>query len=1189
MLLQLLHFEVLYQSKQRALPIAGLLFFSLGYFLGNSGNAPAMVDFNAPFQVSYFTGNMSLMSVFIIMFFAVSGVIRDSKDRMEALIYSTAVQKAHFFWSRFMGVFLFSVFAFSLFLPGFLVGVSLSGLEATRIAPFQWQTYLWPFFVILVPNVFICTAVLFSVSLLSKSNVATYAAAILMYLLYFMVGIYSNSPMFATSLPASPEQMARAALADPFAISTFFAYTQFWTPFDKSNLVLSFSGHYVWNRLLWIGFSVILLGFTYHLFSFRKVEARQRKKSSPSGHQKSSKRYQPTKILINRGTQWRGFWYSVKMDTFEVMQSLPFLAVLFTLFAALAFELYARFFEGGFYGESWYPFTNLVIETVIEIIPILSKILIVFYSGELIWKARDRKFDGILNTTPMLNWVFFLSKIATLVLLPLLLIATLVVVCIAFQLINGFTAIDLKQYLLLFCFHGIQILIWASMAIFVQSLARHKYLGMGVTGVIILAFTTPLSYQLGIEHPMLRIGVMPSITYSNMVGYGIQVKSFPLYTFYWTALGIIFCFLSQLYWNRQLIEPGYDWKGVVSVRWKRPVYMALTLSMISFIAAGGILYHKLNTDGQHQSRAESAECNEQYERKFKQYENLPQLSTDAIQTAVDIYPDEQRYSIAAKYQLVNQNSTPVQQVLITAAKKLSEISLENANLISEDTIFGTYLFQFNPPIQPQETIGLQYQLTHQSLPFRPDHSILENGIYLRHEFFEPILGYNQSLELSDPRERKKRGLPKRTTGLKENLSPSTPSLADGDVFFETIVSTKADQLALAPGKLLKKWTEEDRNFYQYQYPEKNTPVITYLSAQYEVEKHICDGVELASYYHPGHEINLPTIEATACATLAYGRKNFGAYPFQQLRVAEIPSYFPREGDAQPGMINLAEDKLYLVDHSKSQTFNLVAKRTAEQVAHQWWGISLRPKNAPGAGFLTFGLAKYTAAAVLEEMYGLGALWAFNKTANERYFRGRTFASAQENPLYLERGKPYLVNGKSSLVLLSIRDLIGAEKFNSTLRKLLDQYAGSTAHEVNVLNFMEELYQETPSDYHHLIDDWMKQIIRYELSVESTQYKSLPNGQYELTATISAKRFKTLSSGKEVAIGIDEPLKIGCFNKPPKDFGKADQTLYLAEHRIQDTLTTIRLQLDRLPRYIGIDPFLTRLDRNYANNIKEVVK
>lgn len=1189
MLLQLLRFEVLYQSKQRALPIAGLLFFCLGYFLGKSGNAPALVDYNAPFQVSYFTGNMSLMSVFIIMFFAVSGVIRDSKDRMEALIYSTAVQKVDFFWSRFIGVFLFSVFAFSLFLPGFLMGVSFSGLEATRIAPFQWQTYLWPFVVIMVPNVFICTSVLFSVSLLSKRNVATYAVAILMYLLYFIIGIYSNSPMFASSIPASAEQMTRAALADPFAISTFFEHTQFWTPFDKSALSMSFSGNYVWNRLLWLGLSFILLGLTYRLFSFRKTAEKRRQKLSPVVAQKTVRLYQAAKVLINRRTQWRAFRYSVKMDILEIIQGLPFLAVLCTLFVALSFELYVRFFGGGFHEDNWYPFTNLVIETVIEIIPILSKILIVFYSGELIWKTADRKFDGILNATPTLNWVFFLSKLVSLTLLPMLLIAILTVAGVAFQLVNGSMMIDLKQYFLLFYYYGIPIVVWSSLAIFVQSLAKRKYLGMGITGFVLLAFTTPLSYHLGLEYPMLRIGVMPSITYSNMAGYGIEASAFPIYAFYWVTLGIILSLFSLKYWNRQLMAPSRDWKSTFEPNWKCSEGIAFSLSFVGFIAAGSIFYHKLNTNGQYESRVAQIESRVQYERKFKQYEALPKLTTDAIQTKVDIYPEDQRYSIAAEYQLVNRNSTPIQKVFITPTKKLSAISLENANMISEDTVFETYLFEFDQPLQPQDTTNLRYELTHQSLPFKPDHSILKNGVYLRHELFEPLLGYDKSLELSDPLERQRQGLPRKGLALKESPKDASPSVAVRDVLFETIVSTSADHVALAPGDLIKKWTIDNRTFYKYQYPDKGTPIIAYISAKYKVLKRTCYGVELESYYHPGHDINLPTIESTACATLSYGREHFGPSPFQQLRLAEIPSYFPRDGDAQPGIISLVEDKVYLIDIGNNYSSNLAVKRTAEQVAHQWWGISLTPKNAPGAGFLTFGLAKYTAAVVLEKMYGQGALWEVNKTANEQYFRGRAFASAKEPPLYREQGKRYLINGKSSLVLSSLRDLMGEEKLNATLRKLLEKFTRSTKHQVHILDFIDELYAVTPPEHHTLIDDWMKQIIRYELSVDGIQYKRLDNGQYEISAAILAKRFKTLPSGKEIAININEPIKIGCFNKHPKSIGKTDKIPYLEPHCIQDTLTTIKLTLDSLPRYITVDPFLTRPDRNYANNLQEIVQ
>ena len=1187
MLLQLLRFEMLYQSKQRALPIAGLLFFAFGYFLGNAGNAPALVDYNAPFQISYYTGNFSLFSVFIIMFFAVSGIIRDHKYQMEYLIYSTSVRKGYFFWSRFMGVFFFSLIGFSLFLPGFFVGVFLSDLDAARIAPFQLQRYLWPFWVIMVPNVFVCTSLLFSVGLLSKSNLTVYASAVLIYILYFIVGVYSNSPMFATSLPASPEQMAIAALADPFAISTFFEHTHFWTPFEKSNKMLSFSGYYLWNRILWIGFSLMVLGITYRLFSFRRIGNRGKKKSSLPNNAQEITSYQIAKIQINHKTQWRAFWSSIKIDVKAVLKSLPFIAVLFTLLLALTFELYARFFEGGFYNERWYPFTNLVIETVIEIIPILIKILIVFYSGELIWKAKDLKFDGILNATPTLNWVFFLSKLTTLFLLPMLLIVTVIFVCIVFQLANGFTDIDLQQYLLLFYHHGIPALIFSMLAIFVQSISKNKYLGMGITGLIILSLASPMSYNLGIEHPMLRIGVMPSVPYSNVAGYGIQSQSFNIYALYWAAFGIILSLLSLKRWNRQHVEPWRIKNGIGLKNWKHKEIISLSASIITFITIGSILYHKLHTDGNYQSTKGKKEYSAQYERKFKQYEKLPRLYYADMKTEIAIYPNEEKYTISADYQLINKNSRPIKQVFLSETKKLTDVSFENAQLVFKDTTFGAYLFEFNTPVLPQQTARLRYQLTHQSLPFRPDHTIVKNGTYLRHEAFEPSLGYIKDLELSDPQERKQQGLSKQKKMLKNDQESLTSKVESGDVHFETIVSTSQDQLALAPGNLIRQWTKNGRNYYQYRFPEKHNPVIGYLSAKYEVKKYTCNGVEIEFYYHPDHDINHNTIEASTCSTLSYCMKNFGTYPFNHLRVAETPSYFAFEGAAQPGLINMVEDNLYLIDIHQNDNFNLVANRITKKVAHQWWGGSLTPKKVPGAGFLTGGLTQYTAAIILEKMYGLGAAWELSRNFNQRYFRGRTFASSKESPLFLERGENYLINGKSGLVLLAIRDLIGEEKLNTALRNLMERYAETTTYEVQTLHFMEELYKVTPEEYHQLINEWMKQIIRYELKVEDTQYKRLPDDKYEITATISAKRFQTLPAGNEVAIGIDEPIKIGCFNKHPKNIGKTDKLTYVEDYRIKDSLTNIRIVVDTLPQFISVDPFLTRVDRNYADNLKAI--
>ena len=139
---------------------------------------------------------------------------------------------------------------------------------------------------------------------------------------------------------------------------------------------------------------------------------------------------------------------------------------------------------------------------------------------------------------------------------------------------------------------------------------------------------------------------------------------------------------------------------------------------------------------------------EQYERKFKVYDSIPRLYYIGMKTEVAIYPNEHKYSVNADYILVNKNEVPVTHLFITERKILAEIKLDNAKMVLKDTVFGTYLFKFTKPIHPDGTTRLRYSFTKQSSPFKVDRTILKNGTYIRHDMFEPVLGYRKSMELS---------------------------------------------------------------------------------------------------------------------------------------------------------------------------------------------------------------------------------------------------------------------------------------------------------------------------------------------------------------------------------------------------------------------------------------------------------
>ena len=256
---QLLEFEVFYQRRQRAFPIFSILFLALGVFVGRQGFAPAGVDFTSVYQVYFHTGLFSLGSIFIIMFFAISAMLRDKQHNMESIVYSSSIKKQHYFWSRFLGTFVFSVLAFTPFILGYIFGNYYSNLDPERISSFQFLTYLQPWLYIVLPNIFFCSAIVFSVSTLTKNSTATYVSAVFVYMLYFVSSLFLNSPLMAQTVPASPESMAIAAIADPFGIAAFFEQTQFWTPFQKNTQLLSLSGLFLWNRLVWLIISIGIL------------------------------------------------------------------------------------------------------------------------------------------------------------------------------------------------------------------------------------------------------------------------------------------------------------------------------------------------------------------------------------------------------------------------------------------------------------------------------------------------------------------------------------------------------------------------------------------------------------------------------------------------------------------------------------------------------------------------------------------------------------------------------------------------------------------------------------------------------------------------------------------------------------------------------------------------------------------
>ncbi|MEX1384170.1 ABC transporter permease, partial [Lutibacter sp.] len=846
---KLLQFEIFYQVKQRAFPLFALLFLALGIYIGGQGFAPKGVNFNSAYQIYFYTNVFTLGSVFIIMFFAISAMLRDKQYNMEGLIYSSSIKKAQYFWSRFLGTFIFSVLAFSPYLLGNIMGNYFSGLNPERIADFQVMTYLQPWLYIVLPNIFICTTIIFSVSTLTKNNTATYVSAVFVYMLYLVSSIFLNSPLMAQAIPASPESMAIAALADPFGIAAFFEQTQFWTPFQKNTQLLSFSGLFLWNRLVWVFVSLGILLTTYSIFSFRKVSNKVKKELKEKKVNTQLIAYKPIQGLYNYKAQKLAFFSLLKLELKSVFKSLPFIAVMLMWLFIVFSSVYSTVIRGEEYGVSVYPYTNQLIELIVNPLKLFSLILIVFYSSEIVWRERSANFNTILDATPAKNWVFFTSKLTALIILPILLITSAIIICILFQLSLNFKNFQLGLYASVYYHYGLQLVIFCVIALFVNTLVKSKYLGMGIFGLIVLL--TLNSGILGLEHPLTSLDYLPSPQYSNMDGFNGVSNLFDHLALYWFAFGLLLTILSFKIWNRGLV-PSFSVKlKQLALYWTKGQKFATAILFVLFLSAGSLVYYNMVSD--YETMNDKLEFRENYELKFKKYNSIDRLIPTSKKTMVDIYTNKRMYAIEADYMLKNKSEQPLSELFITERIPLENISIENAQLVAHDSFYGTYVFKYNKPLQPNDSVRFAYKLKKEVKGYEEDNSIVNNGTYLnRFVNFEPILGYTSTLEIPNGAERKKRNLPER---IEQNNSDAHIVLGESKyekVKFETIISTSNNQTAISSGRLIKKWSENNRNYFHYKSAEKIIPEIGYFSAKYESTKTDYKGISIEQYYDVTH-------------------------------------------------------------------------------------------------------------------------------------------------------------------------------------------------------------------------------------------------------------------------------------------------------------------------------------------------
>lgn len=107
------------------------------------------------------------------------------------------------------------------------------------------------------------------------------------------------------------------------------------------------------------------------------------------------------------------------------------------------------------------------------------------------------------------------------------------------------------------------------------------------------------------------------------------------------------------------------------------------------------------------------------------------------------------------------------------------------------------------------------------------------------------------------------------------------------------------------------------------------------------------------------------------------------------------------------------------------------------------------------------------------------------------------------------------------------------------------------------------------------------------AVQATTHQ-LPDGQWETTLQVTARKLYADGTGKETETPFQAAFVVGLFTAEPGKKGfKAESVLLLRRDSVHNGAQRIVLRSATAPAYAGVDPYNTHIDRNTDDNVVAV--
>lgn len=1185
---------LLFEIKLRLKSVSTYCFFGLWVLIAflfegfsNYTMPPGKMLVDGPFVTQLFDFQLSFFGSIVMAAIFGTSILRDFQRDTYQMIFTKPISKFAYLGGRWAGSLITTLFIFTGTPIGEILGTFSPWVDRTRLAPLDFGMLGYHYAVIIAPQVFYLGSIFFLVAALTRRIIVVYLQGVALFACY-LVGL-------VTVLNARSLNPFWPSVFDPMGMVMLRSIARYWTVSEQNTLWMPFKGMFLWNRVVWCSVGVAALLATYIFFpmSAEALTGRSSRKQKKTGQESTAPPAPRFHNLLPKvvtqfssGTGMQQFLSLSRIYFQNVFKEIPFWA----LTGVMAVVALADGHGAVDIGETrvW-PVTYLMLQAVEGLATLLPYVVATMYAGELIWRERDTHFDQIHDALPFRGWIDTLSKFSALAAAELFLLTVVLICGLISQVMAGYFHFELLQYceeLYLIVFS--EVMIFALLAFFVQTIVSNKFIGHGIViGVFLIGVILDTG---GLTDRLYMYGDAVPYTYSDMNGYGHFVQPLLWSTLYWLSWAVFLGVLASLL-ARRGAETGLRTR-LRAARQSLPAYaVLLALPLLAAIGSGAWYYYNTHVLNPFLTDKDNRDVQADYEKLYKKYERAPIPKITAVDTAVNIYPEHRSFDATGTYTAVNETGNPIQDIYVTNGRKsMKAISFDRpATETLQDAQHGFWIYHLATPLAPKESIQIHFQCGYQNPGFRNSNEQAEfayNGTFFDRDYF-PQLGYDPGRELDNPvrRREEKLGAQEEMPDRGDPYGMNTDLFgADSDfVTYHSVVSTSPSQIAISPGDLKRTWQANGRSYFEYSMGStKIQDFFSYLSGNYAIKRDQWHDVKLEIYYLPAHTYDLEKMMGAAKAGLDYYTANYGPYQFDQFRIIEFPRY---RGFAQsfPNTVPYSESIGFIgrLEHPDDIDFTWFV--TAHELAHQWWGHQLVGGYEKGSNMMSESLAEYSALRVMQHKYGDAAMRRFLKHELDGYLRGRASEVRHEPPLVLVQREPYVWYQKGSMAFYALSDAIGEDKLNTALKEFLNQWKMNGPPYPDTRGLVEALRKQTPPDLQYMITDMFETITLYDNKAVSAKVEPTADHKYKVTLVVDARKMRANGEGAETEIPIHDLIEVGVF-KGKKD---SEQPLHTEKVWITQPRTTFTFVVDEKPTRAAIDPYSKLIDRDPEDNWADV--